>query len=201
MQSDSKGSLGFSNSETGKRVGRDLYLHVSAFTSLPTDQQQVVAQASECARLTLGEHFNVVRFAQGSEHLSLLDYPNFFEDPFPTLARSWRISPLRKSVVFRNYTESRNPPILHRKELLLPATDPRIPQFSSITKSAELLGLFDEPNKIGFREHWYKLIAERGYELVGNEFLPLANVQGISTAPAESDKDMVQRHRTALKHV
>src|SRR5215203_4961088 len=93
----------------GKRVGDHLYAHIDALSALTADQQSIIVQASELARLIPIEHFNVVKISQ-SDDLSLLDYPGFFDEPFPTLARSWRISLSRKTVVFRNYAESRNPP-------------------------------------------------------------------------------------------
>src|SRR6476659_5016169 len=99
--------------KVGKRVVDHLYVHVSAFSALSADQRAIITQTSELARLTPGNHFNIVKLTQQGDDLSLLDYPRFFDDPFPTLARSWRISLSRKTVVFRTYEESRNPPILH----------------------------------------------------------------------------------------
>ena len=182
----------------GKRLGEHYYLHVSTLTLLPLDWQTRVAQASQIAGLDPSTHFNVIKLHQDGDQLSLLEYNAFFDDPFPQLARSWRISLSRKTVIFRSYQESRNPPILHRKELLLSPDDPRGPGFAAITESAEAIGLFADPNRIGFREYWYGLIAERGYELVGNEFLPLANsaVQSIDQISVVSAS--VQRHLTAL---
>lgn len=175
-----------------------VYLHLSALPALSCNQNSIITQAAEIAHLKAGEHFNVVKLSHGIDDLSLLDYPTFFEDPFPILARSWRVSVTRKSVVFRSYTESRNPPILHRKELLLPPDNPQISEFTQLTESAESLGLFDEPNKIGFREHWYRLIGERGYELVGSEFVPLANVAASGSEASVYTTDFIQRHLTAL---
>jgi len=186
------------DTSSGKRVHEHHYVHISAIPTLSPDQQSNISQAAEFAKLKPESDFNVVKLHRNGDELSLLCYPTFFDDPFPTLARSWRISLSRRAVVFRNYEDSRNPPILHRKELLLPPADPRIPGLSSITQSAECLGLFDEPNRIGFREHWYSLIAEHGYELVGHEFLPLANV---ATTEIDIDPNScagVQRHLTAL---
>lgn len=198
MRTETQKFAGGTSESVGKRVGGNVYVHISACPSLPPSQQSIIAQAAELVSPTAGNHFNVVKLSQHGDDLSLLDYPSFFDNPFPTLARSWRVSPASKSVVFRNYQESRNPPILHRKELLLPPGDLRIPEFALITESAESLGLFDEPNRIGFREHWYRLIAERGYELVGSEFLPLANATISQADTAHESGDSVQRHRTAL---
>jgi len=182
----------------GKRLGEHLYLHISTIPSLPVVWQTRITQAAQLAGLNPETHFNVVKLHQDGDQLSLLDYASFIEDPFPPLVRSWRVSLSRNTVIFRTYEESRNPPILHRKELLLPLDDPRRTGFAAVTASAEAIGLFADPNRIGFREYWYRLIAERGYELVGDEFVPLANAvpQIIDEMPAEGAN--VQRHLTAL---
>lgn len=188
----------FDNVAVGKRLGEHLYLHVSTLPSLPERWQTRITQAAQLAGLNPETHFNVVKLHQDGDQLSLLDYTSFFDDPFPALSRSWRVSLLRNTIIFRTYEESRNPPILHRKELLLTLDDPHRSGFATITESAEAIGLFADPNRIGFREYWYRLMAERGYELVGNEFVPLAN----STAPTMNEAQVVgagvQRHMTAL---
>ncbi|MEI7682206.1 MAG: DNA phosphorothioation-associated putative methyltransferase [Betaproteobacteria bacterium] len=198
MQDETQLSGLLTGTSTGKRVHEHNYVHISAIPTLSPDQQSNISQAAEFAKLKPESDFNVVKLHRDGDELSLLCYPTFFDDPFPTLARSWRLSLSRRALVFRNYEDSRNPPILHRKELLLPPADPRIPGFSSITQSAESLGLFDEPNRIGFREHWYRLIAEHGYELVGHEFLPLANAATSDIDIVPISADGVQRHLTAL---
>ncbi len=198
MQNETRQSENVADGKVGKWVGDHHYAHVSAIFALVSEQQALIAQALALARLIPGDHFNVVKLHQKGDNLSLLDYPSFSDDPFPTLARSWRISLSRGTIVFRTYQDSRNPPILHRKELLLSPNDPRFQTFSSVTESAEAIGLFDEPNRIGFREHWYRLIAERGYELVGNEFLPLANAAPTPAETSPTSSNGIQRHLTAL---
>jgi hypothetical protein len=178
----------------GKRIGDHVYFHVSALTA---HHRSLVEQASQVAELR-EDQFNVVKLYEQGDELSLLHYPKFFEDAFPTLTRSWRISLSRKTVAYRTYQESQNPPILHRKELLLPPDDARILQFAAITDAATTIGLFDEPNSIGFREQWYTLIKHRGYELVGDEFVPIANATACVIDDAIDSGDCIQRHRTAL---
>jgi DNA phosphorothioation-associated putative methyltransferase len=182
----------------GKRLGEHTYLHISTTSSLPVEWQARIAKAAQLAGLSPETHLNVVKLHQDGDQLSLLDYTSFFDDPFPPLARSWRVSLSRNTVIFRTYEESRNPPILHRKELLLSPDDPHRPRFAAITESAEAIGLFADPNRIGFREYWYRLIAERGYELVGSEFVPLANATASTVSDAPAQGASVQRHLTAL---
>lgn len=181
----------------GKLVADHLYSHVEARATWPDGMVRVLQQAMTRACLVAGEHFNVVKMHVSTQQMSLLAYENFDEAPFPTLSKSWRINLQTDSIVYRDYTQSRNPPILHRKELLLLPSDPRIEDWTALTRTAEDLGLFDDPSRIGFREQWFEQIAAKGYVLDGDEFLPLANV-------VEPDNDVViatgpvQRHLTAL---
>lgn len=190
-----------SASDVGKFVGGYLYLHTTALAALPEAWQQAAAKAVELARVRPDEDFNVIKLHLHGEELSLLDYRDFFDDPFPALGRSWRVSLGRGSVVYRTYEESRNPPILHRKELLLPASHGRLHEYRAMTETAEALGLFSEANRIGFRAQWHALIRERGYELVGGQLRPLANaVTEIDDAfvAIEEESFGVRRHLTAL---
>jgi len=166
--------------------------------SLPEEWQARTAHASQLAGLSPESDFNVVKLHEGGDQLSLLDYGDFFHDPFPSLGRSWRICLSRRTIVFKTYLESRNPPILHRKELLLLPDDPRTAGFAAITESAVAIGLFADPNRIGFREYWYRLVAEHGYELVGDEFVPLANAATATANDVVVEAASVQRHLTAL---
>ena len=190
---------GFDGIAVGKLVGTHLYAHESALPFLPTQWQELVTKGASLPGLKPDEHFNVVKLHEHGDELSLLSYPDFFQDPFPALARSWRISLSRQSTVFRTYEESRNPPILHRKELLLPKEDARITEYAALTEAAEGIGLFSEPNRIGFREHWYSLIAERGYKLVERQFVPIANAEeGDRGQLNDGPVTGVRRHLTAL---
>jgi DNA phosphorothioation-associated putative methyltransferase len=127
----------------------------------------------------------------------------FFDNPFPSLWSSYTVDLIAKTASRRSYDESRNPPILHRKELLLPADHPKVSEYQSLTQAAELLGLFDQPKIIGFKETWSQLISQKGYQLVEHTLIPLGNdEQDNSPENADDgidvDNIVVQRHRTAL---
>lgn len=187
--------------EVGKFAGGYLYLHTTALPALPEAWRQTVAEAMELACVRPDHDFNVIKLHQHSEELSLLDYRDFFDDPFPALGRSWRVSLGRGAVMYRTYEESRNPPILHRKELLLPALHDRFHEYRAMTETAEALGLFSETNRIGFRAQWHALIRERGYELIAGQLRPLANAvsdDGENCTPKGGEGVGVRRHLTAL---
>jgi DNA phosphorothioation-associated putative methyltransferase len=86
-----------------------------------------------------------------------------------------------------DYRARANPPILHRKELLLLPDDHRLPRFRALTAAAEEHGLFREANKIGTRAAWQQRIAAAGLALRGHNLLP-ANEEHVA----------VSRHKTAI---
>jgi len=160
---------------TGKTVAQRTYLHVSALDAAPPALAQAVAAAEERAGVQRGEAFNVVRFDPAGEQVALLHYPAFFDDPFPALAASWRVELASGELGYRTYEDSQNPPILHRKELLLAADDPRRAQYLALTQACESIGLFAEPTRIGYRRQWLDLVRERGYRIAGTDLVPLGN--------------------------
>ncbi|WP_295432217.1 hypothetical protein [uncultured Thiodictyon sp.] len=80
-----------------------------------------------------------------------------------------------QSVSYRTYADSLNPPILHRKELMLPADHPRRTEYEALTCAAQAVGLFDEPRRIGYRRQWLALVREQGYRIEGHALVPLGN--------------------------
>lgn len=183
----------------GKKVLNHVYWHFSLTTEQTEIVQEKVSRAEKLANLTAGENYNVLKFNLNGEALSLLSYPDFFDAPFPALSQSWRIDLINQRVETRRYGNSHNPPILHRKEQFIPNAHTRRAEFVALTQTAEQLGLFDNTLRIGFKRAWEDLITERGFQLVGNEFIPLANVEieDNSTRIIENDT-AIARHLTAL---
>jgi len=131
--------------------------------------------------------------------LSLLAYQEFDNDPFPVLAASWAFAPGSVGTpTYRVYTDALNPPILHRKELLVGPDYPGRADWQVLTQTAESLGLFDDTATIGFKLNWERLIASKGFELAGTAFLPIGNDVGEEAPAPDELNGPVQRHRTAL---
>ncbi len=183
----------------GKQVMDDLYVHVSAIDGLDTTVQDRITAARAMLGNALPFSPNVVKLNLRTGRLSLLAYLDFDEAPFPELAASWSFSAAAAHPVLRTYDTSANPPILHRKELLVPPDYPGREQWVELTAAAESLGLFDETSTIGFRLNWLRLIESRGYRMCGGMLQPLGN----ETAPKleRTPGDGVRRHLTALTRV
>src|SRR5262249_55886788 len=89
-----------------------------------------------------GAEFNVIKFDEEARKISLLLYENFFDNPFPTLQRSYVVDVVSGRVKQLHFDVSKNPPILHRKELLLPSDHPDVPRFAALTQHLKSLGFF-----------------------------------------------------------
>lgn len=185
------------NAPPGKRVLDDLYLHKDAldFLELP-ELLAGIRSAFETLPQSSDLQANVAKVNLRTHRISLLSYPTFEDEAFPSLAGSWTISASGISH-FRSYASSLNPPILHRKELLVRPDHPRRKEWSDLTSLGESLGLFDDPLTIGFKLNWERTLRLKGFQLSGNSFVPLGN--DVSEAPiAAQSTSSVQRHLTAL---
>ncbi|MDR5814986.1 DNA phosphorothioation-associated putative methyltransferase [Caballeronia sp. LZ033] len=181
----------------GKVVSRDIYFHVSLLEFLPDTMRHTVDEGISLTTLTAGRDFNVIRLRHSMSDMSLLDYPKFFDEAFPALFRSWSIDLDQKKYRYRSYESSINPPILHRKELLLASDHPRREAFTKLTQAAEQVGLFDDPARIGFRLTFDALIKQHGYLLVEHNLVPIANNEP-EDSQDKSSFGVIERHRTAL---
>ncbi|HCZ17668.1 MAG TPA: peptidase m15a [Candidatus Accumulibacter sp.] len=188
-------------SPPGKTIVDEFYVHFSALEHVENEATKLrIQQAIAAMVASVEEAPNVAKVNLRSGRVSLLAYPEFFESAFPTLAAAWIFQPGPVSTAsFRSYRDTINPPILHRKELLVASSHPERAVWAALTSTAERLGLFDEPSTIGFRLNWNRLIESKGYRLVGDQFVPLGNELSTDLSlPYASLDGPVQRHLTAL---
>lgn len=183
----------------GKKVLTNVYWHYSLTESQAAKVQETIKTAETLANLKPSRDYNVIKYDGKSSMLSLLWYPNFFEEPFPALETSFRIDLTQQKVEKRSYQTSLNPPILHRKELLLGRDSPNIEQFKQLTETAEQLGLFENPIKIGFKQAWDALIRDKGFQIIDYQFVPIGNDESTDSLTFESSESKsIARHLTAL---
>lgn len=182
----------------GKRVGQHTYHHVEVLELLEPLQIEQINKAIAITGMLPGERFNVIKLPHIGESVTLLDYPRFFDEAFPVLANHWTVDLVNHAYRYRTYTDSLNPPVLHRKELLLSKDHPQQELFQALTKSAEQIGLFEDPNRIGFKRAWDTLLAQRSYKVIGNELIPIGNDESASAEYAPSSFEGIARHLTAL---
>lgn len=185
----------------GKRVADELYVHLSVLTEVEDEAIKSRIQAAlDSMPLEIEEAPNVAKYNIRTGRVALLSYPRFFEDPFPSLSSSWVFpegATMPTSV--RHYADSLNPPILHRKELLVGKAHPQYAAWAELTASAEAVGLFDDTTTIGFLLNWKRLLERKGFILVGNSLVPMGNnvpIEEIQDEPSQNN--IVHRHLTAL---
>ena len=154
----------------GKRVGGALYLHVSALGATTAENREAVRKAQAIAQLD-AKHYNVVKIKKGS--VSLLLYEDFAASPFPALLDAYTVDLTEGRVARSTYRTSDNPPILHRKELLLAEDDPRRDAFTSLTEALEARGLFQDTKNIGHRRQWEARLAAANLTLDGKRDVDL----------------------------
>src|SRR5262245_3037675 len=117
-----------------KAAFRRYYVHLEGLALLSADTAAKLAAAEALAPVVRVERYTVVRFEDSSARISLLHYPRFFEEGFPALRESWHVDLTTRRVSYRTYEDSLTPPILHRKELMLPQEHPRRAEFEALTK-------------------------------------------------------------------
>ena len=191
--------MGNGTAFVGKKVGQHLYVHWSALPSLAPHHRKTIQKAISLAGVEAEKDFNVVKLHDNNQDVSFLYYPAFFEDAFPSLAHYWSFTGDTERLIFRTFQESLNPPVLHRKELLLASDHPCRAVFASLTVQAEAVGLFDDTSRIGFARDWAVVLIERGYRTQGHDLLPIGNEEfGETVTDTRVDTDIIQRHLTAL---
>lgn len=182
----------------GKVVGQHRYFHFHLIPHLHPADRERIDSAIRIAQINTGEHFNVVKLVADTAQITLLDYSSFFDEAFPALSRFWTVNLEHGTFRYRTYEDSTNPPILHRKELLLPPDHPNQVLYKELTLAAEQIGLFDDPVRIGFRRPWEVLLSQKGYRVVGHQLVPIGNDELPEGAPAGDEFSGVARHLTAL---
>ena len=184
----------------GKIVGNRRYFHICALDSPDFDNHllEALIQAETLASVKRGREFNVFSVDRKIQSFSLLNYPDFFSEGFPILKESWAVNLVAETASYRTYHHSHNPPILHRKELLLPQDHPQQNLFCELTEQAVAIGLFEDTTNIGFLKHWEELTFSKGYQIVEHQFLPLGNEDAPEVQDSISTDWQSARHRTAM---
>ncbi|MCW8886149.1 MAG: DNA phosphorothioation-associated putative methyltransferase [Motiliproteus sp.] len=180
----------------GLRVGKSLpdalYLHKNALADASVELSNLCNRISQALKIP-DQDWDLVKLFRKEFKVSFLSYPDFYTNSYPPLRKSIQVDLSKLSAKVTSYEESENPPILHRKELMVLPDDGHYQHFIALTKEGEAAGLYKNPFKIGFKATWERLIRESGYELVDGHI-----VQVPSAEPVDAMKDEIDRHLTAI---
>jgi DNA phosphorothioation-associated putative methyltransferase len=178
------------SASVGKRIGGALYIHRDAVREISASDQRLLRRALE---ISGGCEWNVARIEP--ERVALLNYESF-DIHFPALKHSLLVDIQKRESKQRDFSSSTNPPILHRKELLLASSDRRRVLFAALTAELEARGLFADSHKIGLRRAWQERLDASGVVIRDHRIIQESLV---STAhPRFGPAVSVERHRTAI---
>ncbi len=171
----------------GKQLPNSLYVHVSAIPVLPPVLQHYENYARQVT--TKAQGATIVKFTVDRPKVSYLFYPDFDTDPHPALQASIQVDLQSNEVSYRNYSNSENPPVLHRKEAFVAPDYPLYEQFAELTRNEEALGLLDNSNVIGTRQGWLQRLEKNKVEIQGHL---LIQHQASASLPR------IERHKAAI---
>ena len=180
----------------GKELPAAKYVYWASGVELPGGLSNLLSSLH--AKLSLDSDFNVLKFSLKDFAISFLSYPDFFEDPHPSLRESVRVNLATGKTVRLSFSGRSNPPILHRKESFLPIGHPLIPRFTVMTEAEESAGLYESVATIGFKENWRRLVDKKGLAYRGHDLVPTNNVARGEEGSRKPTLKIV-RHRTALR--
>ncbi|MCI0722300.1 MAG: DNA phosphorothioation-associated putative methyltransferase [Acidobacteria bacterium] len=178
----------------GKRLPNALYAYRDANSSFGEKLDSLLATL--VSRYEVNPTHNVIKFRLDELKVSFLAYPDFLDCPHPVLCHSVAIDIVTGKSRVTDYTNNFNPPVLHRKESLLPSEHPRRAEFEALTRTEEAEGLYRDTTTIGFKLNWEALLAQKRLTIEGHRLHRRESAMPISACPTNSQK--VERHRTAI---
>ena len=182
--------------QIGKQLPDAVYLHASAIGTLPKELSIIVVKIAGALKIS-DDAWNVIKFSKRDFRLTLLNYPDFEKDSYPELHQSYTIDLEQLSVRKSDYSNSENPPILHRKETFVTGEYPHVELFRAITLEGEQIGLYENTRNIGFKQSWLRLIKRKGYFINAKGRLEPLSLKASDTEKSDYEGE-VKRHLTAI---
>ncbi|MGB3512494.1 MAG: DNA phosphorothioation-associated putative methyltransferase [Microcoleaceae cyanobacterium] len=182
-------------SKIGKKLPTAFYIHLSALEQLhpllrlyENTANRLYLQAVSSQQVQ-SKITTLIKFHFDKAKISYLHYPDFDTDPHPALKTSISIDMNNGKVDYRDYSNSENPPVLHRKETFVTADYSNYQKFAQLTCAEVKLGLLDNTRLIGTREGWLKHLKNYGFEIKDHDV-----IQHKIDIPVPK----IERHKAAL---
>jgi len=180
----------------GKVLPSAIYFHKSVLDGIPKPLSLLISNISNALKIKESE-WNLIKLYKNDFKLTFLLYPDFDNYAYPALQQSITVDLQKLSHRKADYSNSDNPPILHRKETFVTESYPKFRHFKEITQEGEQAGLFENTRTIGFKTNWERLIKKKGYEL-DTEGRLHKKTEDSSPSFATEDIDTIYRHKTAI---
>ncbi len=180
----------------GKQLPDAVYVHESALNTLPKELISLILKVGGALKIS-DESWNIIKFNKRDFKVTYLHYPAFETYTYPPLKLSTTVDLQKLSSRVGNYSDSENPPILHRKETFVTNDYPLFEYFCETTREGEKIGLYENSRSIGFKKNWERLIKNKGYKL--DEEGRLHKQENL--APKNStvlQEGSIDRHKTAI---
>jgi DNA phosphorothioation-associated putative methyltransferase len=163
----------FARVKDGKLVFDDLYIHRSLEEELPP----LIRLMTFAGRQIVGDiGHNVIKLSVDGRKVSFLYYDNFDDDPHPSLRFGMRVYLPKATYQLRDFSNSLNPPILHRKDSLVSRSYPYYTLFRELTIAEEQAGLLSRSG-IGFRRQWEELLDSLNIQIEGHTLRNSARIR------------------------
>jgi DNA phosphorothioation-associated putative methyltransferase len=159
-----------SSSVLGKLMPSALYIHVTGLSRLAP----VLRVYEGCARVLTGQiaGATIIKMRRDEPKISYLSYPEFDTEAHPALESSVRVDLRSFDIKSRQFGNSDNPPVLHRKELFVPKDYPNRDVFDALTREEVKVGLLNESQDIGLRNQWNEILKRNGLNICGHNLVP-----------------------------
>ncbi|MGK7921383.1 MAG: DNA phosphorothioation-associated putative methyltransferase [Trichodesmium sp.] len=182
-------------SKIGKKLPTAFYIHFSALEELHPLLRLYEKLADRLYLKTVyrqkiePKNTTLIKFHFDKPIVSYLDYPDFDIIAHPALKTSILINMNNGKVDRRNYNNSQNPPVLHRKETFVNCDYPHYQKFAQLTCAEVKLGLLDNTHLIGTHQGWLKHLKNHGIEIKDHEL-----IQHTIQMPVAK----IERHKAAI---
>ena len=144
----------------GKHLPDAIYLHKDAFSVLPSKLSEFIPAVAKALKIE-DNHWHLVKIFKKEFRLSLLCYPDFYSDSYPSLKQSVNVDLSKLSHKVMDYTKSENPPILHRKETMVLSDSSYIDEFQNITAEGEAAAYMKIQGLLALNAHGKTLLIKK----------------------------------------
>jgi DNA phosphorothioation-associated putative methyltransferase len=143
------------------------WIHTSALEDL----DPMLRLYEGCASRGIGtlEQANIIKFNLKQAKISYLYYPKFDIEAHPRLHTSMQIDLSELRVIYRDFENDNNPPILHEKDSLVTSEYPLYPVFKKLTEQEKNQGLLQDQKKISRLKGWQKCLKDNSIIIQGHE--------------------------------
>jgi hypothetical protein len=97
----------------GKKINHAIYFHIDCLDLISAKLSLLINRVMQT--WSIAPDFNLIKLFQSEFKLSFLAYPDFFENPHPSLKSSITVDLTKGKFKTFDYAQHENPPILHRK--------------------------------------------------------------------------------------